>query len=530
MPPAWETWTLLWLSAFQFAVAYWWWKGPRIEGTRRIVTALFALNGIVTLRPVLLPYLPGDAYVKGVTGLADNFTLVLMVMFGAAGLDVSGRFRRARKLGGAGLLVAYALLSPFWFMSKLGAFSMPTWDVLATTGVQLLAGILVAGAIVPRLRQPASRQRDAWLLALAGVGLRFAEFSMAELFPTSLVRGLPESGWFVAQHALRVGMAAAVVGALAALIVPYFRDEEPGLVHDASLALLLGGLVLGAGRRIGRGDFPSLIFSFAFLRPLAFAGSQVRLSEGPWQRSRPVRNLVRGGLLFFASLAAVHLGTFWLAAPPAALGFGAALAVMGIPVIRRFDPAPEAPSKPRGDVPEGDSSEGAHRDWPVEEDRVALPDGWQEELRAREEAYRELPEDVQGRLDDLARWQRIVLALDGAPEADELPPYERTTPGLHFATHCPYSNVGPNISRANERWEGILEELGVPGPDLSPGEEPLIEGSWGRAEGLDSPRVKWYRLTELGEEVAAQLREDLGLGDRDAGEVTALVGEGFGGS
>lgn len=526
MPAAWETWTLLWFAALQFAVAYWWWRGPFLEGTRGIVAVLFALNGVVTLRGVLQPFVAAEAPLRAVAGLADNFTLVMLVLLGTVGIDVGGGLPRVRRVGGGTLLAGYVLLSPFWVLENLGMYTMPAWNLLATTGVQLLAGILVATALVRRLETDDSLARDAWLLVLAGVGLRFAEFSMAELFPNILIQGPKESIWVNAQQVLRIAMATVIVVALIQLIRAYFEDEGPGPVHDMSLALLLGGLMLGAGRTVGGDSWVALIFSFAFPRPLAFTAGQARLTGSAWREESRVEELARGALLFAGSLVAVQVGATWLGNPLAAMGFGAALTVMGIPVARRIEVLPGASATPR----RADQTEAASpgKEWPVEDERVALPDDWRDELERRERTYQELPGNVRKNLDGLSRWQRIVLALEGAPDGGDLPAYERTTPGLHYLTHCPYSNIGPNISRANDRWEKILEELNVDGPDLSPGGEPLIEGSWGRAEGLDSPRVKWYELTDLGEEVAARLREEVGLADRNPQDVALLVGEGFG--
>lgn len=522
MPAAWETWTLLWLSALQFAVAYWWWKGPFLEGTRGWVTALFALNAVVTLRPVIGPAFQDPAVWFEVAATADRYTLVTLLAVGTTGLGLQDRFPRASRTALGTILLVFLVLTPYWFLLALAGESLPAWNNFLMTATQLVAGIAIALGIVVRARRPPSAARDAWLLALAGAGLRYADLSMKELFPTVLVEGMTGSGFWIPNQLLRVVMVGALVAAFAALLLPYFRDATtPSLAHDASLAFLLGGLVLGAGRALGPGNFSALIFSFAFLRPLAFVGSQVTLEEGSWDRSSQPRRLALGAALFAGSVVAVQIGDAWATSVPAALGFGAAVVVVAVPLLRRVDvPVPALPETQPGD--------GDRGRWPIEEERVALPDDWERTLEERLEAYQELPPGTREALDDLTRWERITLALDGAPDGNPLPPYERTTPGLHFTTHCPYSSVGPTISRANDRAGAIRDEMDIRPPDSPTGDESLVEGSWGRAEGLDSPRVKHYELTPLGERVAAALRERVGLGDADPGEVAQVVGEGFG--
>lgn len=188
-----------------------------------------------------------------------------------------------------------------------------------------------------------------------------------------------------------------------------------------------------------------------------------------------------------------------------------------------------------GDRPETGADQGTRGpgatpgDWPLEHDEVTLPGDWADRTSENYHLFRKQPEGVREGLADLARWERIVLTLDGAPEREGLPPYERTTPGLHFLTHCPYSNIGPEIDRANERAESILEDFELEtGSGMAYTDPDLVEGRLGRAEGLDSPRVKIYELTDVGERVAARLRDELGLGDEDPTEVERLVAEGFG--
>lgn len=290
--------------------------------------------------------------------------------------------------------------------------------------------------------------------------------------------------------------------------------------------LLAAGFLFGAARHVA--SVPAL-FSFLtldLLRPAAFVGVQALLHPRPFRETQQWAELWQGAIVFVWVLLGFPfsrlLGLSPVAAAAASLGFGV-LAVALVAVVGRERRGAQAPSSRANP---GAEEEGGP-DWDLDTDRVSPPDDWRERLDAGYEAYRSLDEGTRAAIDDLARWERIVLALEAAPETDGLPPYERTTPGLHLVTHAPYASIGPEIRRTNDRAGRILEQFGIPADrSLERADEPLVEGSMGPARGLDSPRAKSYELTEEGREVARRLRE--GLDVPDEVDLLQVLGEAYG--
>lgn len=529
MPAAWEVWTLWWLAAFQLAIAYWWWKGPRLEGTKFWVTGLFALNGVgEVLRGIL--EVTGWGMLHATSTVLDRWTNLFLLAIPLAALDLDGRWKRVRYGILGAFAVGIAIVTPDIFLNRLAEYSLwsymtpPGWAVIYTTPLWGAVALTVP-ALGYRLVHEDGARQVAWGLALGVLALRFGEFALF-YSPDSLRTLLFGPGRDLARMAsdfLRAGGLLAMVAAFVGLLVIRVRREDPEPIMDLAILLVLAGFLFGAGRPGGSQAVLVSFVTLAFVRPVGFFAAQTRLRETPILATRPGRFVAAGAGLFGASLVGVLVGQAWDQPLVRSLLIGAAFLLFSYPAVRWIDrrfmslPADERPPP---------SNE---RNWPVDEDNVTLPGGWQSQLEEGYEAYRSLPADVRDRIDDLVRWQRILLALHGAPKGGQMPAYERTTPGLHLATQAPYAEIGPEIGRANERWEAILGEHGVERPNPAPDrDEPLIRSTYGRAQGLDSPRVKIYELTDLGEKVAEQLIGQVGLDGTDPANVRKLVGEGFG--
>lgn len=521
-PSPWETWTILFLAGLQLAVAYWWWRGPTLEGSRWWIVALFALNGAATVLNLGRRF-GAELVLDATGGFLDRWSNFALLGFGLLALDVRRRWTRPRRafLAAVGLLMVAG--TGVWMAARLGPLSKPPWTRLATFHSLLLAIVVGSAALLRRFLTWDEGQSPLWGLALAGIGLRYAELSVWLTLPGELPPTW--TGWV--SFTASFGMWIALLSVVAAIVVGvwrYARDrpQRARTTYQLALALLLAGLLFGAGRSVDPDvTYLGVVFTLALVRPLVFAEVRSRLAGGHLWTSSIRTTLARGSCAYLAVILGLALAT------AIGLGFqgahltGAGLLPLGVLagdfLLRR---TPDLVSSTDEERNTGDE------DWPLDPDEVTLPPDWRERLEAGRRRFRDLDPAVQDALAGLAHWQRILLVLEGTPDGDDLPPYERTTPGLHFRTHCPYASIGPEIRRANERARSIAEDLGV---KSGPGSRSLalVDEAWGRAQGLDSPRVKHYELTPLGERVAAALREEIGLGDADPEDVARVVGEGF---
>lgn len=524
----WETWALAGLGLLQFGVAYWWWRGPWLEGTRGWVTALFALNGASSL--FTAAELAADAALAAsASGLASVGTNVALLGVGLVGLGWNERRPRAHQAT-LGLEVVIAALAAAGLVAAESGASAPA--LLAGIGHRHLRSLSLTLAIVAGAAALLHRGRSRgdvagpWLLAMAAVTFRFAELGAAFFNPARFVpddRGLLATAGQMAPSLWLPVMAAAFMGL--AWIRLRRDDLQDALFHDLALVLLAAGFFFGLARNSY--DVPPL---FAYLtldlvRPAAFVGLQALLHPAPFRRTRQWAQLWQGSIVFVWVLAGFPLSRLLGLGTPSAVASSLGLGILALGLVivlgRSRRRSARDPSSPRGAT--GADDRGP--DWPLDPERVSLPGDWEDRVASGYEVYRDLDPSAQAALDDLARWERVVLALHAAPEGDRLPPYERTTPGLHLVTHAPYSSIGPEIKRTNERADRILDELGVAVQgDPSHQDEALVESTMGPAEGLSSPRVKSYALTDLGREAAQALAEQV---DVDEDVLLDVLGEGY---
>lgn len=521
-PAPWETWTSLFLAGLQLAVAYWWWKGPHLPGTRGWVTALFGLNGAATLLNHGSKVL-SSPLLDSLGTLADRPTNVALLALGVIALDPEGRRRR---WWGPALLVLLAVQVPSVVLieqAKLAGTAIPDMLKFATTPLLLLAAAVGGVALLQRGLRWSTDEDVLWGLALAGVVVRYADLSVLLFKVQRATQLLDQAPHETVRDALYLLALAALVLATAGLLVRYLRDppDRNRRAYELVLALLVAGFLYGVARNLSTTTFLGVVFTMALVRPLIFLEVRARLDGDHLWSGDLRRTLATGTCAFLTSLAGVGVAAAVGLGTTGALLTAAGLLPLGVLAgvyVQEHGPPPLSPAPP---APE---QEGGG--WPVDREDVTLPPDWRERLAAGQRAYRDLDPEVRERLDALSHWERILLALEGAPEGGDLPPYERTTPGLHLRTHCPYASIGPEIRRANARARTVAEDLGLdPGPGSS--SRTLVEEGWGRAQGLESPRVKHYDLTPLGRRVAEAIRDEVGLGDADPDEVARVVADGF---
>jgi hypothetical protein len=521
-----EAWLLAGLGVLQLGVAVWWWQGPNLRRTRAWVTGLFALNGLATLLAAL-GELSGWPSLLPV--LVDRWSNVFLVGFGLVALRAGDRMRWPGRL----LVIAAGAVTVAFTAARIqGQWTgMPTQWTRTARNITLWPAIVVGGlALVAATRRAHEDGARLWMLLLAGVGIRYSELT-AVIAPIADPSAILADTWLKSlTMGLRLLAFAAMFAAAASLLA---RRRNPDRIadlrfYDLSLILVLSGFLFGFARTLSPNISESTVyFSLALVRPLVFLGVQARLGPTRWgEGSRSA--WLRAGAGFFvcgalAGLLAPLFGFQGLGVWPF-LGIGGLVGGMLAPRLR----LPAFPDQ--ATTAEASQEEASVSDIvaAIETDRVQLPDDWRQRLADACEGYRKLPTDVQEGIEGMARWERILIALDGAPAGGELPPYERTTPGLHLRTQCPYASIGPEISRTNERADRILAQFGLREGEGAPvGEAPLVTSTFGSAEGLDSPRAKSYELTPLGERVAERLREEVGLADLDPAEAGPLVGETF---
>jgi len=521
MAPAWEAGALAAMALIQFAVGYWWWKGPHLRGTRYWIGGLFALNGISSARQSLM-LLPGiESTVLDVIGaLSDKWTNFFLFGFVLLVLARKRNLPSRLLLSAVGFLMAVA--SPFFLWEGLSSAASFPWAGTVMSSVLTLAIIVGAVALAQEAQTTSEGQDAIWLFALSVIGFRFAELS-AWLVGVDLLVDLGQGFPGLASSLLQTATLPALLIGFAIVVRERFRTtpSRDHTLFDISLLLLLTGFLFGFARAISTGRSFAVFFSIGLVRPAGFLVTQWKLADRPFRDTAQWRQLRLGGAALCGAILAVPLASPFGMGTGGTVILGLTLAVFGLGLVRSLRLS-------RGPAAAPDSNPSLEGDWPVDPEDVALPQDWKEQFTENLAAFRDLPEPVQDGLDRLSRWQRLILALYAAPESDRLPRYERTTPGLHFLTHCPYPSIGAEIARTNERWTKILEELGIDAPSVpSSSETPLIESTTGRAEGLDSPRAKAYHLTPLGKRVGERLVEESGFDTLSAERLRRVIGEGY---
>lgn len=496
MAAPWETWVLLWLAALQVAAAAWWWRGPSLPRTRSSVAAAFLLNSVATAGTAVLAHLD-NAVLRGLAGTSDRWADVALLAFAAvAAEEASGRSRLHVLVVPTAAVAAALALPAHWGLAE----SVPGWRLWQELPL-LLAILLVALAMG---RWSSSRREgaaDAWLLALAVLGLRYAELGTRVFLPRVAADGLTSDPFAAAARVLGVVAFGALLGfaALVTLRAGLRPVARPRRMAAAPLLVAAGALIGLAGAEV-RIPQTLLFLTIALARPVGFLYIQAKLGPPPGAQRE---GMVALAVLFAASSLGLAVGISAWGLPPAS---GALLALafllVAAPAIPRLERAlPAAAAAPPSQLAAA---------WPLDPSRVSLPPDWEEVVEGGHTRFRRLEPRIQASLASLTRWQRILLALDAVPRGSPPNAYARTTPGIHLATHCPYAEVGSEIRRANQRAGQIARDLGL-GDGPGPGPTRLVEVRWGRAEGLRSGRAKFYLLTPLGRRVAERLRDELGL-------------------
>lgn len=522
-----EAWVLWWLAALQFAVAYWWWKGPQLAGTRVIVPGLFVLNGIATLGTSIATLAPSSAF-AAFAAVSDRWTNLFLLGVGLAALPPQSQWRRA---GPALLAIAALALFVATPPTATGTNELagdPQLFVLIIE-LPLISGMLFAVMALLWHSSSKALERDsrAWLLVLAAIGIRYAELAIVNFLPRVLGYG-PAVGVTGAINAL-AGLAIFVGMVFGFGAVLVFRQGAAGATRrtlDTVAGFLLAGFLVGAAR-VGQPSIGTAVFfTLAFIRPALFLAAQAELTGTGILRYTRGRDVAVGAFVFVTSSVGLLVAEgLWGMGPLRSLSIAGALALMaypaGVRLVRGIVTVAEPPvSRPLQQRPSR---------WPIEADRIRLPDGWERTVEENFATYQVLPAQTRANLAKLARWQRLLLAIDAIPDGAPQNTFQRTTPGLHLATHCPYNSIGSEISRANARCKTILGELGIPVPGwVSTTKHALVQDTWGQAEGLRSGRVKLYAATPLGKQVAERIRAMVGLSDLSPGEVGHMVAEGFG--
>jgi hypothetical protein len=522
----WEVWSLAALGLLQFGVAYWWWTGPYLEKTRGWISALFALNGFGTARKAAEIAGLRSNLLDAVGLVGEKWTNLCLLAFVVI---VLARERpRVRRWALTMATAAAVLLSPFTFWSLFtGADGGPAKDLMT---LLLYTAMIAAGpALVTQTRRLGKQVEGVWLLALSVVGFRFAEL-VAWLMYLEVLNY--DTAIQAASGYGKVASLGVLLGAFAWMLVVRTRESfEPGQRNflDVSLLLLLTGFLFGFARNITTGDNAfAILFSLALLRPMGFLVVQQLLRDEPLADTDQYEQVKSGTTVFGASLVGIPVGDLFAFDTTGKVIVGLMFAGFALVAVRGWrianrDPPPQTQTP----VPD-DGFDVDVEALPLDPDNVTLPDDWQNIASEHARTYADLNEAHREALADLARWQRIVLALYGTVDEGELPAYERTTPGLHFLTHTPYASIGSEIARTNDRYREILESHGLEAPTrTSDPDEPLIASQLGRAQGLDSPRVKSYRLSDLGETVAEAIVEDAGLASLDREQLPRFVGEGY---
>jgi hypothetical protein len=517
---AWEVVFLFAFSSLQLGVGTWWWQGPALDRTRGWVVALLVLNGVSTLLNGL-DVRAGLPALSAASVFLDRWTNFVLVGVGLVAADPGDRLGRPGRVVLAALAGAFLVATP---IHAFGSDPPPATEALFTTSL-VAAGLLVVVGLLRRARAEAPNP-FVWALLLSGLGFRLGELGIAFFNPGALAASDALAG-LVHDATLRVGLALVPVGAIVALAIAGI-DGERGEREPLALAgvLWILGIFVGFARRSISAPPSFVFFTLGVVRPAAVLASQARLQATPFTSTARARTLATGVAAGLAAALGLGLASVWGLTGTAAIVLSLGLAMFGGAVAHLARSVTDGADPAREDAAGGSGEEPI--EWPLDEEQVTLPADWRERTRANFELFREQPPAIRERLAGLSRWERLILALDGASADEEgLPAYERTTPGLHFRTQCPYSAVGQEITRVNERAGRVLTERGLEAgkPTMAPPR--LVEDRMGRAEGLTSPRAKIYELTPEGRRLARAIREEVGLEERSAETVARLVAEGF---
>lgn len=503
MASAWEPLVLAWFAALQLLVAAWWWRGPALSRMRTPVAALFVLNGIATALTALGHYQPEP--VLRAASLADRWTDVFLLAVCLAALPT----RFLPRILYTGILAASGGFLLLTQLVDVGA----AWGDPNLGEAVLLVAMMTAGAALALPREDGV-QAQATLLVVAVLAMRFIEIA-GSIFVNYWLNVASTDTLLPSGIGRAAAVAALLVGG-AMTVARAGRRAAPMGARPAALALVAGAF-LAVSSSAGATPRTLVYFNIGLVRPLWFVWVMALLAGSGWRGPR-WSILAVGSLAAGVSLVALAVAeVMWRLPGTASIAFalGVSLVVLAWGLHWRLRTRARSVVVDATPSPENESFVDA---------RATLPSDWREQVENARNVYATLPPSAQAHLAQLSRWERLVLALSTVP--DELPTaYERTTPGLHLITHCPYSLIGPEISRANGRLRVICDGLGVRPPQ---GSIRLVERRWGPAEGLRSRRASLYRLTPTGRAVAEALRRRIGACDWPASTLRAAVGESFG--
>ncbi|MHB8586679.1 MAG: protein kinase domain-containing protein [Thermoplasmatota archaeon] len=323
------------MAAFQFLVAWVFFRHPEYRSGRRWIVALFVLNGISLVSQSVVEA-NGNPVAGWVGSDADFFTNVclLAVVLATMPKRVAPRWLRV------GLIAAGTVCTIPIMVVRISTVNpgYPYPDL--NEGVQVAAMALAPFAILLALRTDG--QRDI-LLVLSGLSFRFAELQGTfipdfHLTPYVIYRVLP--------FFLFVGLATFLTWWRVHLPTSARRDV------DIALAVIVGGLLFGFFRRsVSLGDL-NVWFSIGILRPIFFLAACVEASKGAFLATREWR-VVRGAAVGLSGVTLALLvdsslgqGVLLLAAAAIVIIFCLFL------IFRTIAPSSEGPRDPSNPAPE----------------------------------------------------------------------------------------------------------------------------------------------------------------------------------
>lgn len=477
---------IVWLVLAQMLAAMWWWVGPSLPGTRGAGVSLFSLNAAAMLSGLVAQAGCGDACALLSTSFdrLTNVSLLVLAVAAAFGPPAVGR---TTVIAGAIQLAALGL-------ELSGSTVVNAWVSSLVFECVLLAAI-VATSLAMRRVSARDGHSLAWLLILAVIAARFADLAFG------WAHGMWVNGVF-ADPVGAIPHLAAIVSVLLVAVTLAGRALDPR--RDAHRVWLYAGFALiAAGAWMGfvrtwAVTPSSVVFSMAAPRPFVFIAASVFLATAS---GRPVETRLRTATAWVVIAAAGVVGLalsdfLWSVPAPIAFGFAISFALLAWPLTRIFGLRPVL----------GTGGQ--------------MPPAW---TRAQENFAR-LDERTREDLRTLARWERLVLALDLAPGSLRDPSVHRTPLGLHVTTQCPLRVMAQEVNRANDRAARILADLGLPGVAPSAG---LVSSSWGAVRGLKSRRVRIYDLTPQGQAVARALWSRLAI-PLEGEDLRLVLGEALG--
>jgi hypothetical protein len=459
----------------------------------------------------------GLASLSTASSVVDAWTNVLLLGLTMTALGLRQRSRILHDLALAASIIG--VLASSW------AYLVGGWPwTTPVVEAPLLGAMVLNGLYLARRSVGPTTEDRGWFLASAILGMRFAELASSVFLKGLLHRPFAATAEALVSDAERSFAFLFLIAAFVMLVKrARTADGEERAFVEAGIGLLLAGFLVGVAR-VDAASVQSLIFfTLGFARPIAFLLIQDQLDGTQALRSVRSRMALAGGVIFVAGTAGLALSSsFWDLPPWADLAMAGGLALWAFPFASRWAGQARAREAPTGLA----SPSVPPRTWGLDSEKASLPPNWEQMVSGNYEAYLAAPEGVRRHLRDLTRWQRILLALNAVPD-DQPRAYDRSTPGLHLSTHCPYASIGPEVHRTNARYQAVLDDLEIDAPKLPTGKDSLIQTTSGRAEGLRSHRASLYRLTPLGRKVAAKLSDRLDWAGADESRIARCLGEEF---